>query len=1357
MHHQITVTMMKRTAIFLMMSIASLAYSQDTDTAKQTIKPTETEDLAYELAHKSQAWFTGMQDGAAYFSIKNKFDTYFGQHRWEKSKPRALGESWLKTKIFYLDKNGIVQPEPVIMRPINSLVNQAIVESSTSAGSWGLLGPVNSANTNYSSGGNHGGYVYLNRIDPTNTQKMFVAFVTGGLWMTVDGGTNWTLTDANFPDVTYSDIDVCMANPQVVYALSLKQLLKSTDGGLNWQTTTLTDATYAGKAYDIAVSPTDPNVVIARWGGSLYRTTDGGTTWTSIKSGLPEFSIWDCSIHSEMLDWSTTDNNVVYLLSTSGNNMVQVYHSPNSGSSFELITTITLDATAIGQAVGWAKLLLPTSNASSIYVAVGSGDNPYGHHSVHLYKLNNTTGVQELARVNMIASSNSRNLHHGDFTMDRTNENKIVYGTYGEYFIHFSTNNGASFTQSAENMHYDIRSIDVVNDTVLVGTDGESVVSLDGGNTNTTVTNSISNHELWGFGSAFKSDLVASGNNHGPVMIKESSNGFNWYNGTGADQGNTDVNPLDDRYIYSQGYSNYRYFRTGVHTLINEPNFLDLGGIYSYFNSIEFHPNKYYSMITHHAGGYPSGNANLETWKKSLIKTEDNGNSILIIKTFESQVFREKISMKNPDYMVVVEGLTNNTLWLTKDAGASWVNITPSSAASSGQTNISDIAIGDENANEIWVTYSGVQTACKILKSNDYGANWTNLTQVNLTASPITKIVFQRGSNGGVYIGNKSGIYYRNNAMANWQLLGTGLPMADIRFMFINYNHGKIKIGTSRGAFEHELYETSPPNALISASSDKVLCPMVEKIQFKDYSVVRNASATWAWSFPGGEPALSIEENPLVSYANTADGTYDVTLTVTDAFGTSSQTLTNFIQVSNQCGTSIPDKVPGNMAKLTGAANNDYLEVNDLNITKNSFTFSCWIKPQGIQPGYSAIFMSQEEIGSFGLNFLPGSNIIGFHPSWSWSSGLIAPADEWSHVAMVSNGSNVKIYVNGIEKTHGTALPNDVVNKTYLGIYGRGWSNRSTTMEMDEVCIWNRPLTKDEIRKWRHLTKPVDGDPVLTGLVAYYQFNETVGALSVNKTAHSNYAAYKGTSGSTHSVSSVPVFGGVSEKVNVSSTGVKSFSTTGISITFTNGTLPFGDIWISRGDINPDPLPDAATSFGTYAIINNYGTNKTFTKLSSISFTGNSLFTYSDAASYRLYQRASNAFGNTWGSAMGRGDQIAGVGENAVITFSNNINITSLGQFVLSGATVVGIDQDLKQPTPDIFPNPIKNSEPLKINLPKGWPKSTMIIYNNMGSKKCQISLKKGSNEVLLNIASGLYHGLIFNQKERFNYNIIIE
>ena len=76
-----------------------------------------------------------------------------------------------------------------------------------------MIGPVNSNTTGYSGSGNHGGYVYLNRLDPTNTNKMFAAFLTGGLWVTTDGGTNWTLTDTNMPDEIYNDIDVCTRYP----------------------------------------------------------------------------------------------------------------------------------------------------------------------------------------------------------------------------------------------------------------------------------------------------------------------------------------------------------------------------------------------------------------------------------------------------------------------------------------------------------------------------------------------------------------------------------------------------------------------------------------------------------------------------------------------------------------------------------------------------------------------------------------------------------------------------------------------------------------------------------------------------------------------------------------------------------------------------------------------------------------------------------------------------------------------------------------------------------------------------------------------------------------------------------------
>lgn len=1343
---------MKKIILALLLLVTALIYSQEKDAY-------EDEDMKHEIAHKSQPWFLGMKDGADYFDIKKSYDTYFGQHQWEKSKPRSLGESWIRSKIFYLDKNGKVQAEPDLSKVKQFNTTSNYLTTDTTLGTWEILGPVNSATTNYSASGNHGGYVFLNRIDPTNNQKMFVSFVTGGMWMTSDGGTNWNLVDTNLPDEAYLDIDVAVSNPSVVYAISKKQVIKSIDGGLNWATTTLTDGNYSGRGYDIAVSTTNPNIVVARWSDKIYRTTDGGATWTSIITGLPNHTVWDSSVHSEMLDWSTTSPNVVYSASTGHNNQVRIHRSADFGTTFTLFKTITLDAGANGQIVGWAKILMSTGNSNSLYVAIGSGPNAYGHKAVHLYKLNAITAVQESVKVNMISGTAPTELHHGDIAMDRNDENLIVYGTYGQTKIRISTNNGTSFTETTAHTHYDIRSIDVVSNRILVGSDGESILTTDNGATMATLTNSISNHELWGFGSAFKTNIIAAGTNHGPVMVNEPANGFDWYNGPGADQGNTDVNPLDDRYIYSQGYSNYRFFRTGTHTMTNESNFLDLGGIYNYFNSIEFHPNKYYTIITHHAGVYPTGNPNLATWKNSLIKTDDNGNSISIVKTFANQVFREKISMKNPNHMYVVEGLSNNRLWHTSDGGTTWVNITPSAAASSNQTNISDIAVGDENPGEIWVTYSGVQSACKVLKSNNFGATWTNLTQANLTTSPITKIIFQRGSDGGVYVGNKSGIYYRNNTMSNWAPLGNGLPMLDVRFMFINYNEGKLKIGTSRGSFSHNLYETSPPNALISASNAKVTCPAAEPVQFKDYSVVRNASATWSWSFPGGSPATSTDENPLVSYANAANGFYDVSLTVTDAYGTSTQTLSNFIEIANQCGNANPDTVPGNKATLTGQTNADYLELDNLNLNKNSFTFSCWIKPNGVQNDYSAIFSTQDIDDEVVFNFRSGNNLLGFHPNWSWAgSGLIAPANEWSHVAMVSNGTNVKIYLNGKESINNTALASEVFNKINLGRYGNGRSDRYTNLEMDEVCIWNRPLTRDEIRQWRHLTKSDAGDPILTGLVAYYQFNEELGNISINKTPNSQVINYRGTSGSSHNPSSAPVFGGVSEKQVVSSSGLKDFSATGLSMTFPSGTNPNGEVWVFRGTVNPDQLPDSNSSFNSYFIVNNYGLNATFAPLDAISFTGNSAYINTLASNYNLYKRESNAFGNTWGSVLDTGDAISGSGSNTKVTFSTGLNITSFGQFVLSNNIPLSLEEvkNKQSKKPILYPNPLKANHPLKVELSENWINSTMVVYDILGNKLTNTILTKSTNEVLLNLPSGTYFLLIFNQNENYTKKIII-
>jgi photosystem II stability/assembly factor-like uncharacterized protein len=61
---------------------------------------------------------------------------------------------------------------------------------------------------------------------------------------------------------------------------------------------------YAGKAYDVAVSPTDPNTVYAAYGsgGGLWKTSDGGNTWLQLTDRNDLTAISCVTAHPQLAD-----------------------------------------------------------------------------------------------------------------------------------------------------------------------------------------------------------------------------------------------------------------------------------------------------------------------------------------------------------------------------------------------------------------------------------------------------------------------------------------------------------------------------------------------------------------------------------------------------------------------------------------------------------------------------------------------------------------------------------------------------------------------------------------------------------------------------------------------------------------------------------------------------------------------------------------------------------------------------------------------------------------------------------------------------------------------------------------------
>ncbi len=90
----------------------------------------------------------------------------------------------------------------------------------------------------------------------------------------------------------------------------------------------------------------------------------------------------------------------------------------------------------------------------------------------------------------------------------------------------------------------------------------------------------------------------------------------------------------------------------------------------------------------------------------------------------------------------------------------------------------------------------------------------------------------------------------------------------------------------------------NPPLCQAKFDADNRIICNGQTVQFDDQSFHNPTS--WSWTFVGGSPATSTQQNPSVTY-NTA-GNYPVTLTVSNASGTVSNTIQDFITVLPETG-----------------------------------------------------------------------------------------------------------------------------------------------------------------------------------------------------------------------------------------------------------------------------------------------------------------------------------------------------------------------------------------------------------------------------------------------------------------------
>lgn len=722
------------------------------------------------------------------------------------------------------------------------------------AGNWQPLGPDSWQTISYNPGN---GRVNVVAQDPNNPNTLYCGVPSGGCWKSTNGGSSWTPLTDQLPVLGVSAITINHANSNVVYigtgdgdgsdTYSIG-VLKSTDGGASWNTTGLAWLISNNRVIRrMVMHPTNPDILWVASSAGIFKTTDGGNTWSQPSSE----NVYDIEIHP-------TNPNILYAASD------RFFRSADGGNTWQLVTT-GLPGTGD---VNRASIAVSPHQPDYVYFLAGSDADAsfFGLYrstnagvsfslrsnspNIFCYALDgNDTGGQSWYDIALAVSpTNAEEVHAGGINVWKSTDG----GTTWDIKTHWY------YPPPVGYVHADIHTLDFFNGVLYCGSDGGLFKSTNGGNDWTDISQGLEIMQFYRFGGTPQNAnlLIGGAQDNGTNRY----NAGQWTHVIGADG-------MEAAIDYSNSQIMYGAIQNGGLRRSNDggQNFTDITGTINDAGAWvtpyvidPVSPNILY-------GGF------LQLWK-----TTDRGDNWTQISNFATVANIRSIAVAPSNNQVIYVG-TYTDIYRTTDGGANWTTVT-NNLPSAAKTYI---AVHPNNPNKLWVTLSGYSAGNKVMYSSNGGNSWTNISG-NLPNLPVNCIIYQNGSADGIYVGTDVGIYYKDTTLANWVDFMDGLPNVIVNELDIHYGTSKIRAATfGRGVWQSDLYTPSPfPPTANFAVAGQQLCTG-EPVQFQDLSV--NAIPGWQWYFPGGTPASSTDQNPLVSYASA--GNYTAMLIVNNANG----------------------------------------------------------------------------------------------------------------------------------------------------------------------------------------------------------------------------------------------------------------------------------------------------------------------------------------------------------------------------------------------------------------------------------------------------------------------------------------
>jgi photosystem II stability/assembly factor-like uncharacterized protein len=303
-------------------------------------------------ASQSSGWFGQLiqrssDGGKTWEAVGNKFtyDGVPGTHQWYDGTPHP----WEFKRVWHLEPS-LTNPDHVYA----GVEDAAIFQTTDGGQNWeelpGLRGHGSGATWSPGAGG-LGLHTIL--LDPSNSQRMFIAISAAGAFRTDDGGANWKpinqgLHSQHIPDPT-AEVGHCVhriamhkSQPDTLYMQKHWDVLRTDNAGESWREVSGNLPTDFGFVVDVHAHEPETIYVIPIKSDSehfppegklrVYRSRSGGDEWEPLTNGLPQ---QDCYVNilRDAMAIDSMDSCGVYFGTTGG----QVYASKDGGDTWSAI------------------------------------------------------------------------------------------------------------------------------------------------------------------------------------------------------------------------------------------------------------------------------------------------------------------------------------------------------------------------------------------------------------------------------------------------------------------------------------------------------------------------------------------------------------------------------------------------------------------------------------------------------------------------------------------------------------------------------------------------------------------------------------------------------------------------------------------------------------------------------------------------------------------------------------------------------------------------------------------------------------------------------------------------------------